>query len=933
MAQSVIQHSFNSGEWSPALNARVDLAKYHSGAALLRNFFVDYRGGASTRPGTKYVLQALRSNTNIRIVGFQASTTVGYILEFGDFYIRFYFNGAAVLEPTFAITGATAANPAVLTIPGNNYNVGDWFYVTGVLGMTQLNGRYFKASAVAGASVTLSNLNGAAINSTGYSAYTGGGTAGRVYTLPSPFVSADLSTLKFAININSMIITHLNYPPYRLILISAANWTLSPTVFGSSISAPTGVGSTTTLAAGNVNYAYVVTAVDVNFQESNASTPTVLANKQDLRTVAGTNSITWTARTGALFYNVYKAELSYTGAVPGGAAFGFIGYTTGLQLDDSNIPPDFSETPPITNNPFQGASVAFIAVTAPGVYTSVPTITVAAPASGQTATATAVLGAQSIAIVSSSVGNAVGAVLSFPNGVQAVVATVDGFGQILTFQPFTFPGSSRGAISAGATPANPVSDLSGLVTVNLTWGVTVAILTYPGSAYSSAPAVTPSSGAATFAASLGAISLSNPSVPAYFSQRLVLAAPTNSPQTFYMSKPGSYFNFDISNPTQSDDSITGTLVSNQLNTIKSMLPMPSGLVIFSDRQAWLVNGGGGTQPITPENANAQSQAYNGASDVPPILATYDILYVQAKGSSVRDLSYNFYTNIYTGTDISVISSHLFYSYTITGWAFAEEPFKVVWAVRSDGTLLSLTFMKEQELIAWAHSDTLGSFKSVATVVEAVASGSVDAIYVVVQRTINGMTIQYIERLAERTFTAGISDAWCVDAGLQYSGAPITSFQGAEHLAGATVTGLADGVEITPFVMPTTGFFTLPSAASKVTIGLAFTPQLQTLQLDIGEPTIQGKRKKIAAVTVRCQDTLGLSIGKTFSTLVPMKDLVVGNVGSATNSVVAGLVTGDARTILDPSWDVPGQYCIQQSHPFPATILGVIPEIVVGDTAK
>jgi hypothetical protein len=92
-------------------------------------------------------------------------------------------------------------------------------------------------------------------------------------------------------------------------------------------------------------------------------------------------------------------------------------------------------------------------------------------------------------------------------------------------------------------------------------------------------------------------------------------------------------------------------------------------------------------------------------------------------------------------------------------------------------------------------------------------------------------------------------------------------------------------------------------------------------------------KTIPAVTVRVNDTLGLEIGKTFSTLVPMKDLVRGNVGSATNAVVTDLVTGDAMTRLDPSWTVPGQYCIEQPNPFPASILGVIPQVTVGDTPK
>jgi hypothetical protein len=132
-------------------------------------------------------------------------------------------------------------------------------------------------------------------------------------------------------------------------------------------------------------------------------------------------------------------------------------------------------------------------------------------------------------------------------------------------------------------------------------------------------------------------------------------------------------------------------------------------------------------------------------------------------------------------------------------------------------------------------------------------------------------------------------------------------------------------------MPLSGSFTLPNPASTVIIGLPYVCQLQTLRLDTGDPTIQGKRKAIAGVTVRVQQTLGLTIGKSIGRVVSMKDLVIGNVGSSSNSVVTQLVTGDARTILDSSWDTFGQYFIQQAYPLPATILGVIPEIDIGDT--
>src|SRR6266704_6728477 len=115
MGQPVIQTSFAAGEWAPSLFARVDLAKYHSGAALLRNFFVDHRGGAASRPGTKYILQT-KSTSAVRLIPFQASFIVSYILEFGDGYVRFYNNGAPVLESAKTITGITKANHCVLSV-------------------------------------------------------------------------------------------------------------------------------------------------------------------------------------------------------------------------------------------------------------------------------------------------------------------------------------------------------------------------------------------------------------------------------------------------------------------------------------------------------------------------------------------------------------------------------------------------------------------------------------------------------------------------------------------------------------------------------------------------------------------------------------------------------------------------------------------------
>lgn len=933
MGQPVIQTSFNAGEWAPALNARVDLAKYHSGAALIRNFFVDYRGGATTRPGSKYVLPV--KSLGARLIPFQASFTVSFMLEFGNEYIRFFSNGEPILETATSITAAAAGPPEVFTDTAHGYANGDWIFVG--------NAYYI----VAGATTNTFTLTDLFSNAIATNPFTLPAAAQRIYEIASPYLINEVFGIKYAQDVNLLILCHPNHPPELLTEVATTNWTLAPISFTPTIGPITFTSAASTAAAGGDAVSYVITAVDVNGQESTPVEAT-LTNLALINT-QWTNTLIWASPgSAAVSFNIYRTVISATNTIPSGVQFGFVGNATGVSFIDTVITPDFSQSPPVLQNPFSGSGVATLTLTTTGAgFSAIPNVVIAAPPpGGVTATAVCALALQALGIVNPGNSYSVGQLLFGPSGVILQVTNI-GFPGAVTGLAIV----NAGQITGGAVPSNPLpTSTMGAggtgFTFTAVWEVASVTLVNPGSGYTSTPSVTFSGGSpttnATATSTIGAASSGNPTVPGFVQQRSVFGGPVLSPSQINLSQPGSPFNFNVSNPTEDDDAIQETLTNTTLNSIKSFVGVAAGLLVFTDKGAWVINGGAAGAAIGATTITSNPQNYSGASDLPPILTQQDLLYVQSKNSIVRDLAFNFYLSSYVGNDISILSSHLFYGFQLLQWAWAEEPFKVVWAVRNDGIMLSLTFMKEQELVAWAHHDTQGSYTSVATITESTSIGNADAIYTIAQRTIQGQTVQYIERFVELTYPNDYKSSWQVDAGIGYNAAAATTFTGAQHLGGQVVTGVADGVVIN-FTMPvsgtfvfgsggTTGLTAIPSA-SIVTVGLSFLPQIQTLRIDLGEPTVQGKRKKISAVTVRASQTLGLSIGSTFNTLTTMKDFALGNVGTMSNTRVTGLVTDDARTIIDPNWTVQGQYCIQQNNPYPASVLGIIPEIDVGDTPK
>ena len=258
-----------------------------------------------------------------------------------------------------------------------------------------------------------------------------------------------------------------------------------------------------------------------------------------------------------------------------------------------------------------------------------------------------------------------------------------------------------------------------------------------------------------------------PGTVVYYQQRLYFAASSAFPQTIWASRTGDYKDFGKNNPIQDDDRIIYTYAGRQVNEIRHLIDVGS-LVALTSGGEYVITGDQ-NKVLTPSAFSLSSQGSNGSSNIPPIAVANIALFVQEKGSAVRDLAYSFDVDGYQGNDLTILANHLFTKHSLVDWSFSIVPYSIAWAIRDDGALLALTYLREQQVFAWAPQPSTGKYESTCCISE----GDEDAVYFVVNRTVNGQTKRYVERLQTRQFTSD-EDAFFVDCGLSYDGRNTTS---------------------------------------------------------------------------------------------------------------------------------------------------------------
>lgn len=893
---AISQPSFTTGELSPSLYGRVDLARYYTALKTCRNFIVQPYGGVINRPGTRFVREVKDSARAVRLIDFVFSSDQTYAIELGHLYLRFYSGGGIVVYPV------------------------------------------------------------------------GHASAGQPVEVSTPWVEADLPKIKFTQSADVMTLCHPSYAPRQLSRLSHESWTLTEFDTTGGPFLDINVDTSKTL------YASVVTGDVTLTSAAGIFTAEMVGRLLYIEQAPDSSTSRWEVAKAVIVNDIRRSGSSYYQAVNSGttgtvspstlegtendgdpgvlwrylhSGFGIvkvIGFTSATQVSGTVVTrlPDSVVT--------GGLNKTITGVVAGTPYDPGPPIV---PAGNARVTCPA---------------------HGFTNGDSVTISGVVGMTGI------------NGTAQIIVVDAN-MFDLSGV--------------TGSGTYESGGTAVKTLAGTNTYKWAVEAWGGEQgyPAATIYHQQRQAFAGSAARPHTIWESRVAGYNDFGQSNPLLDDDAITFDLASLRMNEVRHFVGLDD-LIVLTSEGAWAIIKEQGN--ILPA---ANFQGRGGASHVPPVVVGQRVLFVLDKGGAVRSLGYFFESDSYEGRDLTITAAHLLFGKQVVSWAYQETPFACVWMVMSDGDLLGLTYMPDQEVVGWHRHDVSGVCESVCSVSE----GSEDAVYLVVKRTVNGQVKRYVERFGNR-FHTDIRDAYFVDSGLSYDGrgagdgltftlttaggwtyqdtltftvdasyftgvsdvgdvivltdaegeairltiieyvsATVVkvlanrtvpaefqaipnsgfdlsrdTFTGLGHLEGQTVAILADG-NVAPPAVVTAGTISIDQPATVVHAGLPITADLETLDINIQGQSIQDKVKNIGSVTLLVEKTRGLLAGTDADHLLEVKPQM-----SGTYNLPVDEVTGPMDINIISDWSRGGRVFLRQEGPLPATVLAAIPHVAVSN---
>lgn len=425
-----------------------------------------------------------------------------------------------------------------------------------------------------------------------------------------------------------------------------------------------------------------------------------------------------------------------------------------------------------------------------------------------------------------------------------------------------------------------------------------------------------------------------PQVATFFDQRQYMGATTDQPQTLFAAQTADFENMqpdDGAGTVEADDAFVYTLSAGNVNAIRWLSAGENTLAIGTVGGEWTPNVDG---ILSATNVSFRRQTTRGSAQIQPVRIGHTVLFVQRAKRKLREFGFSDEVQGFVAPDMTRLAEHITKG-GIVEMDYAQERESIIWAVRNDGQLLSLTFRREEDVVGWGRHILGGSFSGGNAVVESVTvvpgdngagqtqdSTERDEVWVIVKRTINGATKRYIE-FFECDFETGDDqeDAYYVDSMLTYDGAAATTLTGLGHLEGETVKTWGDGA-VVPDEAVASGQITVDESVSVAQVGLGYTHKLETLKVSVGNPAGSpvGKTKRVYGLTFVLLNSHRLKFGPADD------DLKTKDFRAVSDPMDAGapLFTGEQYVDFHGDWEADPRIVIEDDAPAPFTLLAIAP---------
>lgn len=846
--------SSNAGELSPQIDERVDIEKYSSGCRNLDNFIPRVYGSAERRPGTKYIADAKNAGLKVRMVPFQFSDSIAYMCEFGESYIRFFFDGARVVGSTSSTAWADAAA----------YIIGQFVTYSGTI----------YRCLVAHTSVTGAGDGSGGEPDTNFTQWVVAALTSDsepIAETPTPYQEADLMELQVRQIADVMWIVHRNYQPRKLTRTTTTSFDLSTiTINDGPFKKRNDIENDDDITikpsarrnhslSGSINYARSISAATSSVVSGTGTASGAIANINDgdlttfyRRTSSGSNAVfqNWKTANAAMVVKITLDSATDLEKIVYDidwlANSGFNSRTLSCDVEQGGSWTSVGTSPADTVTilgSWSAVTAVRLNISGSTMWDAAPTCSITVnelEAWGTAATVTltassAIFNSNHIgslfkvthpravtAVTGSSASTTTGAFtaaidikgeFSFDtNGTWAKVVQIqrnvngEGWEVYRTF--VSKAGALRNVNQTFTEEDNNVQyrayvseATSGTVTStirvhNPTQDGIGRVTGFTSSTVVTVNVLTPfASIDESFRWHEGAWSNDEgwPGAFTFFEERAVYGGSVSQPQTIWLSKSGFFENFDEG--TADDSSFWITMGSDKRNGIRWLSSLEA-LLIGTNGGEWRMRATSFDEQLTPKNFNLRQQTSYGSKRIQPLAVGTATLFVDFVGRKIRELTFKAENDKFVAPDLSALAEHITLG-GITSIAFQKNPDLILWCTLVNGKPLSMAYERDQNVIAWA-GHPLGGTNAAADSIARIPATNEDEIWMCVARTVSGSTVRHIEQFQPRV-DVDLEDAWFSDDALMFDGGDPLAITGITNANPGVITsaahGLSDGQDV------------------------------------------------------------------------------------------------------------------------------------------